>query len=207
MIAGTLDGLDELRIGEILAVVIREQHEHRVLGVAISLQLLAQAADESVRLHGLRHGAGVLLFLRLSRVRHGAVVDRRTGLLQVRVRDVLLLRGVRPVAGIRDDEAEKRLVRDDLVITAQELRIEHVVVHAEIAVVTIGFIAEVQMDLPAVINVRIGRVIGPGAVARVTKQVRQRIRQRMLSVIRVAHMILRRDEAGVRRKLRVKRAG
>ena len=97
--------------------------------------------------------------------------------------------------------------RDDLVITAQELRIEHVVVHAEIAVVVIGLIAEVQVDLPAVINVRVGRVIGPGAVARVTKQVRQRIRQRMLGVIRVAHMILRRDEAGVRRKLRVKRAG
>ena len=110
MIAGALDGLDELRIGEILAVVIREQHEHRVLGVAVGLQPLAQAADESVRLHGLRHGAGVLLFLRLGRVRYGAVVDHRAGTVQMGLRDVLLLRSVRPVAGIRDDEAEKRLV-------------------------------------------------------------------------------------------------
>ena len=207
MIAGALDGLDELRIGEILAVVIREQHEHRVLCVAIGLQPLAQAADEGVRLHGLRHGAGVLLFLRLGRVRHGAVVDHRAGTVQMGLRDVLLLRGVRPVAGIRDDEAEKRLVRDDLIIAAQELRIEHIVVHAEIAVVVIGLIAEVQVDLPAVINVRVGRVIGPGTVARVTKQIRQRIRQRMLGIIRVAHVMLRRDEAGVGRELRVERAG
>ena len=48
-------------------------------------------------------------------------------------------------------------------------------------------------------------MIGPGAVARVTKQVRQRIRQRMLGVIRVAHLILRRDHAGIRGKLRVER--
>lgn len=207
MIRGALDGIDEVRIGKILAVVIREQHEHGVLCVAVRLQPLAQPADERIRFHRLRHGAGVLLLLRLGRIRHGAVVDHGTGALEVRLRNVLLLGRIRPVAGIRDEEAEKRLVRDDLVIAAQELRIEHIVVHAQIGIVIVGFVAEVQMDLPAVINAGGGSVIGLGAVARITKQVRQRIRQRMLGVIRIAHMILRRDEAGVRRKLRVERAG
>ena len=66
-------------IGKILAVVVCEQHEHRILGVAVGLQPLTQTADKGVRLHGLRHGAGVLLLLRLGRVRHGAVVDHRAG--------------------------------------------------------------------------------------------------------------------------------
>ena len=185
--------------------MVCEQHEHRILGVAIGLQPLTQAADKGVRLHGLRHGAGVLLLLRLGRVRHGAVVDHRAGTVQMGLRDVLLLRSVRPVAGIRDDEAEKRLVRDDLVISVEHLRIQHIAVHIEYRGIVVRLVAEVQVDLSAVINVRVGRVIGPGAVARVTKQVRQRIRQRMLGVIRVAHLILRRDHAGIRGKLRVER--
>ena len=187
--------------------MVCEQHEHRILGMAISLQPLTQTADKGVRLHGLRHGAGVLLLLRLGRVRHGAVVDHRAGAREVRRRDGVLLLGVRPVAGIRDDEAEKRLVRDDPVIPVEHLRIQHITVHIEYRGVVVRLVAEVQMDLSAVIDVRIGRMEGSCAIARIAEAVRQRIRQRMLGVIRVAHMILRRDEAGVRRKLRVKRAG
>ena len=61
------------------------------------------------------------------------------------------------------------------------------------------------MDLSAVIDVRIGRMEGSCAIARIAEAVRQRIRQRMLTVVRIAHLILRRDHAGIRRKLRVER--
>lgn len=46
---------------------------------------------------------------------------------------------------------------------------------------------------------------GSCAIARIAEAVRQRIRQRMLTVVRIAHLILRRDHAGIRRKLRVER--
>ncbi len=152
----------------------------------------------------MSNGIGILLHVVFGAF-HLVFPYRRFRFFHMRIGDIAEILRIGSVAGIGDQETEKRIVTDHFVVAADHLAVQHIVRHVHGVHIVIGFKAKIGMNGSPAVDLAAGGMEGVRRISAVTELVGQTQRKRMRGIGIAADPLFGRNESRLGQDLRIER--